>query len=130
MEEIIIWGVLVLCCGGCLVAGCFVFLRAQQRTHPHMAAGVVAGTAVMVAPPVYPPANQLMPAYPGMTQLPPGWTAAVDAQGSTYYYNSTTQATQWEHPDSVPAVPHTTMPVAEPYRSPLPAGWTTAQDAN
>jgi hypothetical protein len=32
--------------------------------------------------------------------LPPGWHAASDAEGDTYYYNETTGATSWDHPDT------------------------------
>lgn len=105
----------VLCCCGIAGFACFMLYQAQQRQpHPHMAAGVVAGTGpgVFTAPPVYP-----------ATHLPPGWTAAQDPQGRTYYCNSTTQATQWEHPGTVPP-----MAVVQPAEAPLPVGWTTAQD--
>ena len=31
-------------------------------------------------------------------QLPPGWSAAKDADGDTYYWNVDTKETQWEFP--------------------------------
>jgi hypothetical protein len=38
-------------------------------------------------------------AVDGAVQSQGAWSELVTAEGATYYYNSETQATQWEKPD-------------------------------
>ena len=52
--------------------------------------------------------------------LPPGWASAVDpASGRTFYYNATTNQTQWELPTIAPPAP-VPVPVVAPAPTPAP----------
>lgn len=59
------------------------------------------------------------------SSLPPGWTKMYDDDGDAYYYNETTEETQWEPP----AAPAAEEAVAEEAASDaLPEGWEVRYD--
>jgi hypothetical protein len=62
----------------------------------HGAAPSAAGAAA--APAAQPPPPQASP-----SDLLPGWAAAQDAAGKTYYWHKETKAVQWNKPLAVPA---------------------------
>lgn len=112
---IIVGVVMGVCCLCCVVAGivaaCY-FCRSQQvrPSAPGAQPQVVAVHTGYAQPtPGYPQAAQPVqaaafapqppPPAPVPAGLPPGWNAAQDPQGRTYYYNGTT--TQWEPPKGV-----------------------------
>lgn len=71
--------------------------------------GKVPGAIAVAAAPV-PPSPQQDP------DLPPGWAAAKDAQGKTYYWHRETKKTQWNKPtleDAAAPEPAAPTPIAE-----------------
>ncbi len=76
--------------------------RFQRSLHPPSSHMPSSGTSVTSAPSML--QGQLPPPPPGLPPLPPGWSSAVDQKSQReYYYNRSTQVSQWERPAAAAA---------------------------